>query len=212
MPCTKFTSRCRGVFPCCHEHLLEILDFVHALFVENDIPHWLNFGTLLGAVRGQDLIPWDEDIDVGIWEKDVPKVISLIKYFLSGGYKLRVNHVGNGEIVSVPVFYSHVNSLHMCLNTFTVDGEFGCGVELPRMRYPLGCLQDLSTVVLHGKEYPCPRCPEYGLESYYGPDWRTPKIKTWIRKFIMEQNVIDPNLRDSIKGLEEYEFEPGREG
>ena len=34
---------------------------------KNNIPYWLCHGTLLGIVRDNELIPWDTDIDIGVW-------------------------------------------------------------------------------------------------------------------------------------------------
>ncbi len=51
------------------------------------LSYWLDSGSLLGVIRNLDQIEWDSDIDLGIWEKDVPIVISIFAKLRDKGYK-----------------------------------------------------------------------------------------------------------------------------
>ena len=56
-----------------------ILDEVNRVCSENNIKYSLLFGTMLGAVRHKGFIPWDEDIDIGIFYDDWLKFLELCK-------------------------------------------------------------------------------------------------------------------------------------
>ena len=65
---------------------LEILKDVHEFCVENDIKYSLSGGTLLGAIRHNGFIPWDDDIDIQMPRPDYDRFIHT--YQSKKGYKV----------------------------------------------------------------------------------------------------------------------------
>ncbi|XP_070542723.1 ribitol 5-phosphate transferase FKRP-like [Ptychodera flava] len=90
--CKRDTARCFGTIiddmpeylyegrwtpPCCMEHLRETAHYVFRILDSASIRYWLEGGSLLGAARHGDIIPWDYDVDVGMYKDDIAKCPKL---------------------------------------------------------------------------------------------------------------------------------------
>ena len=67
---------------------LDLLIAFDKFCAANDLHYSLDYGTLLGAVRHQGFIPWDDDIDISMPRPDYDRFLSLTKNGL-GIYEVR---------------------------------------------------------------------------------------------------------------------------
>ena len=61
------------------EAAIKVLHQAKAALDEEDVEFWLDFGTLLGAVRDGKFIAWENDIDFGTWRASASKVFSAFR-------------------------------------------------------------------------------------------------------------------------------------
>lgn len=72
-----------------HQQILyEILYMVDDFCKAHDIPYFLVGGSLLGAVRHQGIIPWDDDVDIAMTRENYERFITLFHAESVDGYEL----------------------------------------------------------------------------------------------------------------------------
>lgn len=60
----------------------------HRVCVKHNIPYYMLGGTMLGAIRHNGFIPWDDDMDLGVPREYYYKLLSILKVELPRRYKI----------------------------------------------------------------------------------------------------------------------------
>jgi len=60
------------------ERMLVILKTFDEICHRHNIPYWLSGGTLLGSIRHEGFIPWDDDLDVDMLRPDFERLMRLL--------------------------------------------------------------------------------------------------------------------------------------
>lgn len=71
--------------------MLDILIEIDRICRKHSIKYWIDFGTLLGAVRHKGFIPWDDDLDICIFEEDYSRFLSICENELSPRFFLQTD-------------------------------------------------------------------------------------------------------------------------
>src|ERR671920_2056782 len=61
----------------CHLVMIRMLKILDYLCTKHDIQYFLTGGSLLGAIRFKGIIPWDDDMDIGMTRENYEKFVQL---------------------------------------------------------------------------------------------------------------------------------------
>ena len=85
-----------------HNTLLKIQDYIHQTCQKNGVNYLLSAGSVLGAVRHKDFIPWDDDLDIMVLREDFERFGQV---FL---HDPNPNFVYQEALVDYPLYFSKV--------------------------------------------------------------------------------------------------------
>jgi hypothetical protein len=190
-PCDKDFPRCGNAQNyksktrrCCRDHITDLLLAIRDLFAEHKIAWWMDYGTLLGAVRNGGLIPHDKDADIGVYMTDWERIIALMPKLEELGFDVVIKDRRLGRYAagnSIKVRLSAVN--HTNVDIFPwyekKPGQFSrhnfVSVDMFKGRdFPGDKLEPIGLLEYEGHSLPAPADPEWFCAHRYGPNWRVP--------------------------------------
>jgi len=133
---------------------IEAVKYVFKKCKENDLRCYLNYGTLIGAVRHHGYIPWDDDMDLSMPAEDMNKLLDIIKKE-NGRYDVHYSAFNN----PCRHFVAKIEDRSTVLHQWDIPIELYGGMVIDI--FPLGGLPGdkeeamafFDEVVKHGWEY-----------------------------------------------------------
>ena len=181
--------------PCCREHMKELSHYVARSLSKLGVTHWLEGGTLLGAIREKGtLLEWEDDIDISVmldddvtWEHlatGLAKCGKLDGYYVDlfkkqGFISISFDPPGRwllqwertrlrGEIrTDIAIYRRAVSHGQPILERQTHKGAFPI-TESGGYGVPLSTVLPTSTVPFLGGDFACPNQSEHYLRFMYG--------------------------------------------
>jgi len=173
----------------------DALDSINAFF-------WLDFGTLLGAIREGDFIKHDLDVDIAMklcdYSKDVDKAMikagfkKTFQFEISMGKKgLEQSYEYNGA--KIDIFYYQFEKEKMW--TYIFDGE---GVSHDHLR-PIAQYfpnNGFDRLIFKDMEFSIPKNPEKYLAFHYGDDFLIPN-----KNFNYKKDSLNTKYEKELEGV-----------
>lgn len=170
----------------------EMLKKVAIILEESDIPYVLEAGTLLGVVRENRLLPWDNDLDITITSRHGSKLVAIRHKFWRAGFRTRIRRYdrdigpfkkGMIRILKIQtrnfLFFKEYALMDIFVKHQVGDEyQWTISSKKPVLKaVPLKYYDNRTKIEFDGHRYMVPEDYEGFLEYCYG-DWRTP-VKTW---------------------------------
>ncbi|WP_150269424.1 LicD family protein [Paenibacillus tepidiphilus] len=181
---------------------LSILKHVHNFCELHDLKYFLAGGTLLGAVRHEGFIPWDDDIDIIMPRSDYMKFLQLSKGGI--GDQLEVLSMYNSK----EYMYSFAKvidnrteliendisnkSIGVYIDVFPMDGLPSTIKDSDKFFKKMKIYQNIRLLIIHNYKKDSKKMPLKILSKFFlitmGYEWILKKIDRFSSKYIYEDS------------------------
>ena len=101
-----------------HENLYNMMKYFHTLCKNHCIEYWSDGGTTLGMIREKGIIQHDDDLDVGIFDTEVDKIVNLIPVLNKAGYTIDQGKKSKPDIIK---FYKYDQQAKKPIKYYWID-------------------------------------------------------------------------------------------
>lgn len=91
--------------------MLEEILFIDEICKKNNITYFLCGGSALGAIRHHGFIPWDDDMDIALYEKDWKKLCNILIKMQHEKYVLHCQQTDFNYVFAFPKFRERIGDL-----------------------------------------------------------------------------------------------------
>lgn len=96
------------------------------IFEDNNIYYFVLGGTMIGAIRHSDIIPWDDDVDLGFKLQDYDKVVELLKNNLGNKYEIQCYDTNINFSVIQPIIKVRLKNTYVEYDAWYDRNNCGC--------------------------------------------------------------------------------------
>ena len=166
---------------CCADKLFEMMMDIHSVLKSIDPKHFLMYGSLLGATRDKDIIPWDTDVDIVISSEAYNHWPNWKSALANAGYVifedniLRICRALNTTHTSQydPPWENNSWFPYVDVYEIITRGQIS-SISDDASIYLTKWLLPPSTCTIRTKTFPCAAQPHHVLRQAYGVTWKTP--------------------------------------
>ena len=129
--------------------------------------YFISLGTCLGIYRDNELIPWDDDVDIDIIDKEYDKVIDLmIEFAVKNNFPYK-----RGNNIFHPKINIFINKVKVSIGKLTRGYFIKNVLYRPKTKIPLKFIYPTKTYLFKDINLRVPNSPSEYLKYIYGESW-----------------------------------------
>lgn len=180
-PCWQKGQRGGTQRPIDRDILFKNLCEIHEVFNKYGIVHWLSHGSLLGAIRENDFIAWDDDCDCSMYfsQRNSKELEMAIRELENKGFYVPPSDPNKPvSLTNAPyydvVFIREEKVEFWCFEEIGDEYVYDIKRSGRALAHPRHFYDKLEEINFRGVLLKVPSNPILYLEMMYGKEWRTP--------------------------------------